>query len=456
MGRIFISAGHGGIEDGRRDPGAIVGGTTEAQEMIALRDLIVPDLRSRNFEVLAVPDDLSLGQTIDWINARARGGDVALEIHADAFSNPMVRGASCFYIANNDDRRTHGELLLIALLRRVPQLPNRGAKPDTATGVGRLGFCRNVILPSLLMEVGFLTSPEDRSLLQNRRREFALGIADGLAAWSRQVAGSPTPMPDLPSPSPIVYPNIGIRLNDRPYAEQGILINSNAYIPMDLVDSLGLDLATESSLRRVDYRGVVYLKAVDLRDHNISVQWDHASRSVLLKTVLRLCPGHLDRIMGQGHTSDVQLIMFLKAQNPDVINQFPDIAKLYREEGAIEGVNHDLAFCQMCLETNFLRFGGDVTVSQNNFAGLGAIGGGAEGASFATPQLGVRAHIQHLKAYASNEPILQGLVDPRFSFVRRGMAPLITQLSGRWAADLQYGDKILALLRRLYEATQLL
>ena len=47
MAQIFISAGHGGIENGVRDTGATIGGTTEAQEMIALRDLIVPELRSR-------------------------------------------------------------------------------------------------------------------------------------------------------------------------------------------------------------------------------------------------------------------------------------------------------------------------------------------------------------------------------------------------------------------------
>jgi N-acetylmuramoyl-L-alanine amidase len=63
MGRIFISAGHGGIEQGGRDPGSIVGNTTEAQEMILLRDQVVPELRSRGFEVLSVPDDLSATQT---------------------------------------------------------------------------------------------------------------------------------------------------------------------------------------------------------------------------------------------------------------------------------------------------------------------------------------------------------------------------------------------------------
>ncbi|HBQ98369.1 MAG TPA: cell wall hydrolase, partial [Cyanobacteria bacterium UBA11691] len=187
MGRIFLSAGHGGFENGMRDPGAIAGGTTEAREMIQLRDLVVAELRSRNLEVLSVPDDLSEAQTITWINSRARSGDIALEIHANAFYNPSVRGASVFYIANNEERRPHAELMLLALLRRVPQLPTRGAKSDSNSGLGRLAFIRNIYIPSLFMEVGLITNPEDRALLQNRRRDMALGIADGLSAWNRGV-----------------------------------------------------------------------------------------------------------------------------------------------------------------------------------------------------------------------------------------------------------------------------
>jgi hypothetical protein len=63
-------------------------GTTEAREMILTRDLIVIELRSRSFEFLSVPDDLSSVQTLDWIDTRTRSGDIALEIHADAFPNP--------------------------------------------------------------------------------------------------------------------------------------------------------------------------------------------------------------------------------------------------------------------------------------------------------------------------------------------------------------------------------
>jgi len=447
MGRIFISAGHGGIEQGGRDLGAIAGGTTEAQQMILLRDQIVPELRSRGFEVLSVPDDLSSAESIQWINARYRPGDVALEIHSGSSPNPSVRGTAVYYIANNTERKNHAELILLALLRRLPQLPNRGAKSDTATGMGFLPFTRDTILPSLLMEVGYLTNPEDRFIIQNRRREMALGIADGLAAWSRAVSGTE---PD--NGTDVTYPAINIKINNQTYGEQGIIVNNNSYIPIDLADRLGVDLTTIPGIRRLQYRGVVYVKAIELRDYNISVGWDAATRTVILRSILQICPGQIDRIMAHGNTSEVQLMMFLKANNEDALAQFPDLPKLYREEAAIEGVNYDIAFSQAMVETNFLRFGGELKPSQNNFGGLGSVGGDPEGATFPSARLGVRAHIQQLKAYASLEPLVQEVVSPRFRFVTRGIAPLVQQLSGRWSADLNYGDRIMSVLRRLYES----
>ncbi|MCF4965641.1 hypothetical protein [Nostoc sp. CMAA1605] len=92
-----------------------------------------------------------------------------------------------------------------------------------------------------------------------------------------------------------------------------------------------------------------------------------------------------------------------------------------------------------------------IEASQNNFCGLGTTGGGVKGASFPDARTGVKAHIQHLKAYASEDPVLSPIVDPRFNLVKRGIAVLVTDLSGLWAVDKNYGDKILAVRRRLFE-----
>jgi len=97
-----------------------------------------------------------------------------------------------------------------------------------------------------------------------------------------------------------------------------------------------------------------------------------------------------------------------------------------------------------------LRFGGLVKPEMNNFCGLGSIGPEQPGLSFPSAQIGIRAHIQHLKAYATELPLNEELVDPRYNLVRRGTAPEVQGLAGTWAADRNYAEKIETILERLY------
>lgn len=157
-------------------------------------------------------------------------------------------------------------------------------------------------------------------------------------------------------------------------------------------------------------------------------------------------------ILGQGLLSSEHLAAFLIESNPSLSTvRASELALLYIEEARIEGVNSDIAFSQMCLETGYLRFGGLVTPDMNNFCGLGAIGPEQPGERFPNPRTGVRAHIQHLKGYASAEPLKRPLADPRYKWVKYGTAPTIHDLAGRWAADKEYGNKIYRILERLYE-----
>jgi hypothetical protein len=147
-------------------------------------------------------------------------------------------------------------------------------------------------------------------------------------------------------------------------------------------------------------------------------------------------------ILGKSECTAEQLNAYAKKNNPNA----PEYGAIFIEEGAVEGVRSDLAFCQSCHETGFFKFGGDVSASQNNFAGIGATGGGAKGASFTTAREGIRAQIQHLKAYASTELLKQSCVDPRFSLVTRGIAPNWEDLNGRWAVPgIGYGENIVKL-----------
>ena len=156
-----------------------------------------------------------------------------------------------------------------------------------------------------------------------------------------------------------------------------------------------------------------------------------------------------DKIFSKGSLSPETLAQFLSSGNSDLSDELAkEFATIYIEESEDEGINWDVAFVQMCLETGFLNYGGLVDSSQNNFCGLGSFGDN-KGAIFPTIREGVRAHIQHLKAYSSTEDLKKELLDPRFHYVQRGSAPHATDLAGRWAEDPHYGTKIVSLLKKI-------
>jgi len=157
-------------------------------------------------------------------------------------------------------------------------------------------------------------------------------------------------------------------------------------------------------------------------------------------------------IMGRGMVTAEKLSLFLMKNNQSADADYVRrLAGMYLHESVIEGVNHDVAFAQMCLETGFLQFNGLVKPEWNNFCGLGAIGPEQPGLKFPNTRIGVRAHVQHLKAYATDKPISGILVDPRYKYVRKGSSPDIHGLSGTWAADKSYSVKISDILQRLYD-----
>ena len=158
-------------------------------------------------------------------------------------------------------------------------------------------------------------------------------------------------------------------------------------------------------------------------------------------------------LLDSGIKSAEQLSRFFLSHNAQVAQaDITRLARYYVAEAAIEGINSDVAFVQMCLETGWLKFGNLVTPEMNNFCGLGAMDAEHPGEYFETEQIGVRAHIQHLQAYATTQdvPLKQELVDPRYSWVHKTkLARTVADLAGHWATDKQYGIKLDALLTEL-------
>lgn len=134
------------------------------------------------------------------------------------------------------------------------------------------------------------------------------------------------------------------------------------------------------------------------------------------------------------------------------INQF---AQIFYEEATAEGVRAEVAFTQCMKETGFLKYGGDVLPNQYNFAGIGATGA-VHGASFSNVRMGIRAQIQHLKAYGSISPLTNQCVDPRFNLVKRGSAQYVEWLGIKenpngygWATSKSYGHDIVSMVNVL-------
>ena len=184
--------------------------------------------------------------------------------------------------------------------------------------------------------------------------------------------------------------------------------------------------------------------------------------------------GGLMQIMGTSQTTVAQMVRYynsnasgydtFKAKDngkyngvlakggASTINQF---AQIFYEEATAEGVRAEVAFTQCMKETGFLKYGGDVLPNQYNFAGIGATGA-VHGASFGNVRMGIRAQIQHLKAYGSISPLTNQCVDPRFNLVKRGSAQYVEWLGIKenpngygWATSKSYGHDIVNMVNSL-------
>ncbi len=150
-----------------------------------------------------------------------------------------------------------------------------------------------------------------------------------------------------------------------------------------------------------------------------------------------------------------RLMAFLSARNSRLVPRFANIAKLYKHWGEAWRVRWDYAFFQMTIETNYLSYRradgrrGDVHEAQNNFAGIGATGGGVPGDRFADVSTGVHAQIQHLVVYSGER--LQRPLAPRTTLkqdviveqsLRLNRPVTFGDLARRWAADRHYARSI--------------
>lgn len=163
-------------------------------------------------------------------------------------------------------------------------------------------------------------------------------------------------------------------------------------------------------------------------------------------------------IFGVPLATKEQCVKHLVRRNPfPLLTVSPEtLVDYFYQEAMNEGIRPDIAFAQALHETGYFRYGGDVIPIQNNYSGLGTTGGGVKGAWFPTAQIGVRAQIQHLLAYASQRTPKLEVVDPRYELVKTtgnfGKANTWTDLNGKWAVPGKtYGQMVLTIHQKILE-----
>jgi hypothetical protein len=162
-----------------------------------------------------------------------------------------------------------------------------------------------------------------------------------------------------------------------------------------------------------------------------------------------------ETILSGGGLSKDALVTFLLANNPKITRTFAgQIVDLYIYEANAEGVNYEIAFAQMCYHTKYLSFKGTfVPANSNNFFGLTSFNNYKTAYVFDSYQEGIRAHIQHLKGYATKEPLKKVCVDPRYYKIGEeygwGSSPTIDGLSGKWAGA-NYANNVKGILVKMY------
>jgi len=198
--RIFINAGHWDdpVTKAVEDPGAQVPDPhdedadqdffhSEGEIVMAVRDFI----RQKHPEYLYVPDNLNLRRSIDWVNERAEPGDIAIDLHMNSNRNTSVTGCEAYY-ADNPPK------LAEIFSRHVAEelgIANRGAKHDSETYVGSLGWLRQIKCKTVLVELAFLSSPIDRNkiLWPSGKQKAAKAIIDAI----REARGLTEYVPDV-------------------------------------------------------------------------------------------------------------------------------------------------------------------------------------------------------------------------------------------------------------------
>lgn len=475
----------------------------------ATGERVIAELERRGHTVFnSTPDDwVAYPQEVNercYYTNSLWGIDLFCSIHFNAGGG---HGTEVLYFAGDGDGAWWASQISKNLSKALG-LPNRGAKPNDWVGV----IC-NTNPTAVLIEVCFVDNWDDAEAWHNTPWEPIINaICDGIEGhdWNGE-SGDYTPQPQ-PEPQPAPKEDIRYRVSidpegndwcdemvgsfdtggsDDDYAgiygrpicwlscqaneyrvyteDSGWLDSVYAYNPNDLVYGTAGDGSPIKLLEIKDNNIKYQVHTIDgewlpamIGNHDTAGSSDtFAGNYTNIDAIwMEYCDPLPEitgtPIMGMSQANVAQMVNMFNDKGKNYPNVYAskgaptinDFCKILMQEADAEGVRAEVVFTQAMHETGWLQFGGDVSPEQCNFAGIGATGG-VPGNSFADVREGLRAQVQHLKAYASTEALNQDRVDPRFNYVNRGCAPTVEELGGKWAVGSGYGEKIVSLIETL-------
>lgn len=194
MSRICLDYGHGGS-----DPGASYQGRREKDDNLKLGLAVAAELRRHGVsvsETRTADKTMSLKERSDFANRV--GCDYFVSIHRNAFRPEQARGVETFvYTSPSTGSLQLADKIQAALV--TLGFVDRKVKREN------LHVVREVIGPSVLVEVGFLDNTADNQLYDAKWNEIVLAISGAILAQIGIAYSNPTPAP-TPAGTPILGP----------------------------------------------------------------------------------------------------------------------------------------------------------------------------------------------------------------------------------------------------------
>jgi N-acetylmuramoyl-L-alanine amidase len=176
--RIVLDPGHGEVEDGVNDPGAVNNrlGLSERDLVRKQADIIADSLQRQGASVEIVENNT--GMTLGQIGARGSGSDCFVSLHLNAFNNAAQRSEVLI--------ETNGTAIDKELAQSINE-ELKAALSITNGGVKRqgLGVLRGVPLPvpAVLVESFFIDAVSDAATMESLLQESADAIAKGISRF---------------------------------------------------------------------------------------------------------------------------------------------------------------------------------------------------------------------------------------------------------------------------------